>query len=157
MNGMINERCKVLYFSMCLWSQLEISSLPNSLNTESGIEFGPNNSGFFFLILNLNCFLKILLGLIRTKLEQLHPQLSLNWNWPKIDTASTSQLTDEVLHVLTPLEHCRTKTSHEIWIEPGLSCDCSRVSVLLYRDALLKDWWLHEKRDSFNLRIGHLI
>lgn len=82
-NGMINERSKALYFSMCLWAQLEISSLPDSLNTKSRIEFGQNHSGFFFLILNLNCFLKVLLGLIRTKQEQLHLQLSLNWNWPK--------------------------------------------------------------------------
>lgn len=81
----------------------------------------------FFLILNLNCFLKVLFGLTRTEQEQLNPQLSLNWNGPQIDTALTSQLTDEVLHVLTPLEHGATQTFCETWIEPALSCSCSRV------------------------------
>lgn len=65
---------------MYLWSPLEIGSLPDSLNIERGIEFGPNNSDFFFLILTLNCFLKVLLGLTRTKQDQLYPQLSLNWD-----------------------------------------------------------------------------
>lgn len=93
---------------------------------------------FFFLMLILNRFPKVLLGLTRAKQEKLHPQLSLNWNQPKIDTALTSQVIDEVLHVLTSREHCGAQTCCEIWIESGLSCGSYRVEVLLYCDALFK-------------------
>lgn len=110
---------------------------------------------FFFLILNLNCFLKVFLGLRGTKQEQLQSHVSLNSTWPKIDTTSTSRLTYEALHVLISLEHCRTQrfglNQVLVVLVPGYK-NCFIVMPHLKADDLMK-----REIDSSRLRIGHLI